>query len=204
MAGANDEMETEKAVGRGRPRSVKAHRAILDAAGTLMLEGGIGAASMEAIAARAGVSKATIYKWWPSRGAVALEGFLEQVKQTIEIPDGLSAREGVTFALTKLTELLLDRNLAPMMMGVISQAQSDPEISNALRDQWLAPRRAVSRKLLLQGVSNGEIRADADVDIILDSLFAPLYHRVIFSLEPFTPETTAQLVDQVFEGIKAR
>ena len=74
---------------RGRPRSEESRRAILAAAGQLMLEGGLGAASIEAIAARARVSKATIYKWWPSRGAVALEGFLERVQHSITIPEGL-------------------------------------------------------------------------------------------------------------------
>ena len=77
--------------GPGRPRSERARLAILAAAGELMLEGGVTAASMEAIAERAGVSKATIYKWWPSRGAVALDGFLAQAQDTITVPEGLSA-----------------------------------------------------------------------------------------------------------------
>ena len=83
--------------GRGRPRSERARLAILAAAGELMLAGGIDAATMEAIAERAGVSKATIYKWWPNRGAVALDGFLAMVRDSIMVPEGLNTADALRF-----------------------------------------------------------------------------------------------------------
>src|SRR6476646_8178727 len=82
---------------RGRPRSERARQAILAAAGDLMLSGGLGAATMDAIAARAGVGKATIYKWWPSRGAVALDGFLDKGQHSMAIPEGASTVEALVF-----------------------------------------------------------------------------------------------------------
>ena len=190
----------ERRAGRGRPRSEKAHRAIVDAAGSLMLEGGINAVTMEAIAARAGVSKATIYKWWPSRGAVALEWFLDQVKGSIESPNELGVREALAFQLEKVAALLRDPKLAPLLSGIISQAETDPEIARALRDNWVTPRRAVSKAIVNQAIEEGELRSDLDADVFLDQLFSPLY-RVVFGLAPYSTAQTKQLVDQLFDGV---
>lgn len=89
------------------------------------------------------------------------------------------------------------------MTGVIAQAQSDPEIARALREQWLAPRRAVSKSILRKVVKSGELRSDTDIDVVVDQLFAPLYHRMIFGLDPYTPAATKKLVDNIFDGIEA-
>src|SRR5439155_10144682 len=121
---------------RGRPRSEAARRAILAAAGELMLSGGLAAATMDAIAARAGVSKATIYKWWPSRGAVALDGFLDQVAGTLAIPEGMTAQEALTWQLDALVRLFADTAAGPLMRALVAQAQTDPDIARSLRDAW--------------------------------------------------------------------
>ena len=71
----------------GRPRSERARLAILEAGADLLLEGGLAAATIEGIAARAGVSKVTIYKWWPSRGAVAVDSFFHRYRQTISFEE---------------------------------------------------------------------------------------------------------------------
>src|SRR6201999_129165 len=164
----------QPARGRGRPRSERARVAILAAAGELMLEGGVNAASMEAIAERAGVSKATIYKWWPSRGAVALDGFLAQALETIAVPEGLSTREGLRFQAGALIRLFRDTPSGPLMRALVSQAECDPEIARAIRELWLAPRRAVAMEIIRAGMAHGEIRPDVDVGVAADQLFAPI------------------------------
>jgi AcrR family transcriptional regulator len=186
---------------RGRPRSEKARLAILAAAGELMLAGGVNAASMEAIAERAGVSKATIYKWWPSRGAVALDGFLAQAQDTIAVPEGLSTREGLRFQVGALIRLFRDSPSGSLMRALVSQAECDPEIARAVRERWLAPRRAVAYGIIRDGIACGEIRPDVDIAVVSDQLFAPIYHRLIFGHEPLDDQLADRLVDTAMSGL---
>jgi AcrR family transcriptional regulator len=189
---------------RGRPRSETARLAILAAAGDLMLSGGLAAATMDAIAARAGVSKATVYKWWPSRGAVALDGFLDRVAGTLAIPAGLSAADALAWQVDALIKIFRDSTAGPLMRALVAAAQSDPDISRALREQWLAPRRAVALDILRGGVQRGEIRPGLDHEGILDALFAPVYYRLVFGHGQLADDLAATLVDMVMSGIAAR
>ena len=186
---------------RGRPRSETARQAILAAAGDLMLSGGLAAATMDAIAARAGVSKATIYKWWPSRGAVALDGFLDRVAGTLAIPEGTSAQEALTWQIAALIRLFRDTAAGPLMRALVAQAQSDPDIARSLRERWLAPRRAVSIDILRTGIERGEIRPDIDFEAVMDELFAPVYYRLFFAHNPLDEGLAATMVTQLFAGI---
>ncbi len=188
---------------RGRPRSETARQAILAAAGDLMLSGGLGAATMDAIAVRAGVSKATIYKWWPSRGAVALDGFLDRVVGTLAIPEGLSAAESLTWQINALVTLLRDTTAGPLMRALVAAAQSDPDIARSLRERWLAPRRAVSLAVLRAGIDRGELRPDMDTEAVLDELFAPVYYRLFFGHGPLDDDLAATMVAQLISGIRA-
>src|ERR1700749_4964776 len=122
--------------GRGRPRSERARLAILAAAGELMLEGGVNAASMEAIAARAGVSKATIYKWWPSRGAVALEGFMLRAADSWTLPQNATAAEPLPLLVVSAARLFAHTPAGPLMRALTAEAQAQPEIGEALRAGW--------------------------------------------------------------------
>jgi AcrR family transcriptional regulator len=186
---------------RGRPRSETARLAILAAAGDLMLGGGLAAATMDAIAARAGVSKATIYKWWPSRGAVALDGFLDRVAGTLAIPEGSSARDALTWQIQALVMLFRDTTAGPLMRALAAEAQADPDIARSLRERWLAPRRAVTLEILRSGVAGGEIRADIDLEAVMDELFAPVYYRLLFGHAPLDDGLAATMVAQLLDGI---
>lgn len=187
--------------GRGRPRSERARLAILAAAGELMLAGGINAATMEAIAERAGVSKATIYKWWPNRGAVALDGFLAMVRDSIIVPEGLNTADALRFQVSALVVLFRDTASGPLMRALVGQAERDPEIARAIRERWLAPRRAVTAAILRAGIERGEIRPDIDIGVASDQLFAPLYHRLFFGHEPLDDGLTDVIIDHALTGL---
>lgn len=188
--------------GRGRPRSERARQAILSAAGELMLEGGINAATVEAIAERAGVGKATIYKWWPSRGAVALDGFLAQVEDSLAVPEGLSTSDALRFQVHALVRLFRDTPSGPLMRALVGQAQCDPEIARALRERWLGPRRAVAADIIRTGIERGEVRADIDVAVLSDQLYAPVYHRLLYGHDPLDDRLADRLVEQVMAGAR--
>jgi AcrR family transcriptional regulator len=185
----------------GRPRSEARRAAILAAAGDLMMEGGLRAATMEAIAARAGVGKATVYKWWPSRGAVALEGFMLRAADSWSLPEGASAPQALRILAVAAVRLFIHSPAGPLMRGLAADAQSDPEIAQALREQWLGPRRAVAAEIIREGIARGELRADLDVASAIDLVFAPIYYRLLFSHEPLDEAFAERYIDQVLHGI---
>lgn len=186
---------------RGRPRSESARLAVLQAAGDLLLEGGLAAAHVEAIAARAGVSKATIYKWWPNRGAVVLDGFLEQVRHSLAIPEDLGTLDALEFQLNELVALFRDTAVGPAMRAISGAVQADPELARAVRERWLAPRRAVTIAVLTAGIAAGELRADLDLELVMDQLYAPLYYRLLFEHGPLPDDLAKRLVGQLVHGV---
>lgn len=176
--------------------------AVLSAAGELMLEGGLASATMEAIAARAGVSKRTLYKYWPSRGAVAMEGFMRNAASSWSLPDNASAVEALTVLVVSAARLFADTSAGPLMRSLIADAQAQDEIATAIREQWLRPRRAVAADLIRRGMAEGEFRADLDVEVTLDLLFAPVYYRLLLGHEPMTDAFATATVEYVMTGLR--
>ena len=189
---------------RGRPRDHVRHAAVLQAAGELMIEGGLAAATMEAIAARAGVSKQTIYNWWPSRGAVALEGLMVRADPLQEVPEGATAREALGVLAVALVRLFASTPAGPLMRSLVADAQTQPEIADALRDQWLAPRRDAVVRILDRGIERGELRPGLDAAAVIDHALGSLYYRLLLGHEPLTEASALRSVDQVWEGIERR
>jgi AcrR family transcriptional regulator len=194
--------ENTKPPARGRPRSDRARRAILEAAGDVLMERGMTGFTMEAVAARARVSKATLYKWWPSRSAVAIDGFFARVRESVVVPEAASTEQALLFQVDALRELFADTACGPLMRSLVGQAQTDPDIGDALRDRWLGPRRVASERILRDGIARGEIRPDIDLAVTLDQLFAPLYYRLFFGHEPLTAGLARRVVAQVMAGIR--
>jgi AcrR family transcriptional regulator len=116
--------------------------AVLDAAADLLVEGGMSAATLEGIAARAGVSKATIYKWWPTRGHVALDSFFTRTRDTIAVDPDASLADSLTVQLQALCALFRDTASGRLMRELAAFAQNDPDVRDALEEHWLRPRRA--------------------------------------------------------------
>jgi AcrR family transcriptional regulator len=185
-----------------RRRTDQVRDAVLTAAGELMLEGGLAAATMEAIAARAGVSKRTLYKYWPSRGAVALEGFMRSAATSWSLPEDAPAAESLEALVVAAVRLFTRTPAGALMRSLIADAQSQAEIAVAIREQWLRPRRAVAADLLAQGIAAGEFRADLDVEITLDLLFAPVYYRLLLGHETLSPQSAVTSVRHLIAGLK--
>lgn len=185
-----------EARGPGRPRSSRARAAILRAAVDLVTDGGLAALSMSSIAARAGVSRVTLYKWWASPGAIVLDGLLDRSHSSIEHDPTTSARDAIAAQMRSLVTLFTDDGpTAAAIRAVTSRAESDPQLARDLRDHWHRPRRRVAAEVLRRGIETGEVRADLDVEAAIDLLFAPIYHRLLVDHAPLGP----QLVDQLLE-----
>jgi len=187
----------------GRPRSERARLAVLEAAADLLIEGGLAAATIEAVAARAGVSKVTIYKWWPTRGSVAIDAYFHRFKETIEFADSGDLAADLTAQIALLVEAF--RGQAGVVMAeLIGLAQSDPVLAATLRQRWLEPRRAASAAVLRRAVERGQIRPDTDIAALLDQLYAPLYYRLTMGHEPLDRALAPTLVRTVLEGVRPR
>ncbi len=187
---------------RGRPRSERARAAVLSAAADLLVAGGIDAVTMEAIAARAAVSKATVYKWWPSRAHVMLESLFSVTRSSIEVPGGASLSEALTAQIAALARIFRDSAAGPLMRDLVAAAQADPDIRAALDERWLRPRRQAATDLLRAAVRRGELDPATDVAAAADQLFAPVYHRLLMGHEPLHEELAATLVGQLLGGLR--
>lgn len=188
---------------RGRPRSERARSAVLEAAAELLVAGGIDAVTMEAIAARAQVSKTTIYKWWPSREHVMLESFFNRTKDTVAVDEDASLVEALVSQVAGLARLFRDTTSGPLMGDLIAAAQADPDIRAALDEHWLRPRRQVAARLLREAVERGELDPYIDVAAAVDQMFAPVYHRLLLGHEPLHDALAATLVRQLLAGLRS-
>jgi AcrR family transcriptional regulator len=175
---------------------------VLEAAAELALEGA-SSAGVDAIAARAGVSRTTVYKWWPSAAAVLLEGLLDHTRGTIESPSSGKTRDVLGAHLGALVALVRDTPAGALLRGLTAASVTDSAVAHALIDDWLAPRRAAVMELLVEGTRRGEVRAGLDYEIVTDLLFAPIYYRLIYGHQPLTPELPAEILAVCWPGIRS-
>jgi AcrR family transcriptional regulator len=184
----------------GRPRSERAHRAILQAANELLESEGFAAVSVEAIAERAGVSKATIYRRWPNRAAVVMDGFLSTVSSEVPFPHTGHAREDIRIHMRRLAEAFSGK-IGRTVAALMAEGQSDPELAGALRSRWLLVRRAEAREILELGIERGELREDIDLEVAVDVLYGPIYYRMLVGHAPLDNGFTDALADHIFAGL---
>lgn len=184
----------------GRPRSAQADEAIVDAALALLVEDGFDRLSMDGVAARAGVSKATIYRRWPSKEALVIEAVARRTDPFAEAADG-SVRDRLvtllqTMAATSRTTV---GRLLPCMVGA---TVSNPALAEHYRARILDPRRSRIGEILRAGVAAGELRPDLDVDLAIDQVVGPLLYRIVFAgEEPIPPADCAAYVDSLLAGL---
>lgn len=187
----------------GRPRCEESHAAILRAASQLLEEVGFARLSIEGIAVRAGVGKATIYRWWSCKGAVAMEAFLSATEQKVIFPQTGSAIADVTAQMCVLAEAY--QGVTGRIVGeVIALGQSDPDSRKAFVEGYLEPRRSAARIALQRGVEQGEIRTDVDLDILVDALYAPIINRLLLRPGSLNESFVKELASLVFNGVKTK
>jgi len=187
---------------RGRPRSEHADRAILEAAAQLLAERGLSGMSIEEVAARAGVGKATIYRRWTSRGALALDAFLAEFQGQQPLPDTGSLRGDLLAALRAWIRSVTRTSAGPILAGLIAEAQRDPELAIAWRERVVERLRGQHKIMLDRAVDRGEIAARTDYEVVLDLLFGAAYHRLLHGHQPLTDKFARQVVDYVLAGIE--
>lgn len=189
---------TEHAVAtRGRPRSQQAHDAILKATAELMREVGYANLSIEGIAVRAGVGKQTIYRWWPSRGAVAVDALLSEFIPPARWVDTGDFRADLTAQLRRVIATLVNPGFGPHWAALFGAALHDPAIDADLRERVMGPSRAGHRELMTRAQATGDVRADIDIDLAIDIAYGVIWMRLLvgpMALAELDPDALAEAV----------
>jgi AcrR family transcriptional regulator len=190
----------------GRPRDVRADAAILDAALDLLAEVGPTGLSVEEVATRAGVSKATIYRRWPTKDDLVVASLGALVMVPEEVPDG-SARDSIVFLVTQWWRTYNDSPNGMVFQRVMAHAKSNPRLFESFYDAVIEPRRELFRAVLRGGIERGEIRADADLELAVTLIIgSSVYVNQVRSSgrDPAPGAGVDALVDAVLAGFLVR
>ncbi len=182
---------------------MEAEAAILKATLQLLERRPLRKVTADAIARRAGVSKATIYKWWPNKSLVALDAYLAGMSERVAMPDTGSAEVDFTEQLQSVMAFYLSP-LGRLFSQFIAEGQSDAAFLALFRDRFLYARRDAARAMWRRGVDRGEIRDDLDSDIVLDLIYGPMVFRLLAGHGSVAASESAALVRAIFGGIRRR
>ncbi|CAM4467753.1 AcrR family transcriptional regulator [Paenibacillus endophyticus] len=188
---------------RGRPRNVETQHAILSASYELLLGDGFGSVTVEKIADRAKVSKATIYKWWPNKGAVVMDGFLAAAAARLPVPETGSAFDDIVIHATNLVRFLTSRE-GTIIRELLGEGQFDSGLADAYRTRYFQPRRLEAKSLLEKGVQRGELKKDLDLELSIDLIYGPIFYRLLVTGGALDDSYVQHLVTNAFEGIKSK
>lgn len=184
----------------GRPRSAASRDAILKAAYQILNETGFAGFTVEGVAARAGAGKATIYRWWKSKGTLAIEAFLVAVTPRLDQKrNGPSAIADLRAQVHHAASIYRGRT-GQLLRELIALGQEDSQTSRRLRADFVEPRRMVAMQLLERAMASGELPPDTDVDVLADALWGPILHRLLVSHAPIDRGFIEKLLDLVLSG----
>jgi AcrR family transcriptional regulator len=187
----------------GRPRSPEAQQAILEATEGLLRERGYAGLSIDEVARRAGVSKRTIYRWWPTKGALVTEAFAESAGQNHQDIDTGRVRDDLTGYLQQLFADVTRPGKTEALRSMMAEAQSDEKFA-AQFDAFIAGRRDLMRGILQRGVERGEIDPSADLDVAIDFVFGLYWYRMLIGHLPLGLPLATTMTDQLLHGLAAR
>ncbi|MBF6089005.1 TetR/AcrR family transcriptional regulator [Nocardia cyriacigeorgica] len=179
-------------------RSERSRQAILAATRELIDEVGYAKTSIEAIAARAGVGKQTIYRWWQSKGAVIFDSFLalsEGTDNDMALPDTGDLRADLRQVMRATVAEFADPAFEKPIRALNTEIINDPSLAELYRDKLARPVDEVKKARLRSAQDAGQLAADADLDLVLEVLYAPLFQRWLLRTGPLTPEYADSLVE---------
>jgi AcrR family transcriptional regulator len=187
--------------GRGRRPAAEVRDEVLEAAAELLFADGMGAFTIEKVANRSGASKMTIYKWWPSKGALALDGYFHKVNPQLLFPDTGDIQADLRAQMHTFLRVIRDSPAGRVIAELIGQAQSDPLLKAAYLQRYSSPRRVTAVAAMERAKGRGQLRESLDPETVVDQLWGAVYHRLLLPDQPLTHEFVDALVDNLFGGI---
>jgi AcrR family transcriptional regulator len=185
----------------GRPRSEQARVAILRSALKLLGENGFSDLTIEAVAAHANVGKATVYRWWPNKAALIADAFASSTTRKLHFPDTGSLRSDMSQQMRQVVKVFRSRR-GRIVSAMLAGGQSDREIIAAFRERFLWPRRQEAYATLRRGIQRGELPRNVDMDLLLDSLYGPIYMRFLIRHIKLTADFVDHLCEMVLRGAR--
>jgi len=187
----------------GRPRSERARQAILGSTLKILEKDGFSDFKIEEVAARAGVGKATVYRWWPNKGALIADAFAGNTTRKLRFPDTGSVYSDMSRQMQQLVKIFRSRT-GRIVAAILAAGQTDEDLIAAFRDRFLWPRRREAYETLRRGILRGELPKNSDLNLILDSLYGPIYMRFLIRHDSLTPEFVDSLCALVLRGVTPR
>ncbi len=177
-----------------------AHARVLDAVYEILQERPAREMTMEMVARRAGVGKPTLYKWWPTRASLMLGMFTERLHETRQPAEADSAERAIR---NRVQRLIVEFNglFGKVMAGLIAEGQSDPAVLHELYNQHILPSRNATVAEIVRGMATGEFSPDNDPALVVDTIFSPLYFRLLLQGEPLTELYGDALVSQALRNL---
>lgn len=185
---------------RGRARSSLADQAIREAALDLLAELGYSALSMDSLARQARVSKATIYRRWPSKEE-AIASLLEELVREVSVPDTGKTREDFRATAENIARYYRRTPAGRAIVALVSEMASHPRIATVVRSGLMGGWRRALRSVLERGKERGDVRPDADPEVALDLLMGPIVYRILFSGGALNRAYARAVADEVYRAL---
>ena len=175
----NGASETDGKRAPGRPRSEESRQSILRSTLKLLQQGGgFPELSIEAIAADANVGKTTVYRWWPTKAALVADAFFASAEDELQFPNTGSVQRDMSLQMRRVIRIFRSER-GKVVAALLAGGQSDPELLEAFRERFLWPKRRQAYQTLQRGIDRGELPVGTDFDLVLDSLYGPIYMRFL-------------------------
>lgn len=192
--------EADASCGPGRKRDEATRQAILRAAYEILAADGYKSFTIEGVADRAGAAKTTIYRWWPSKGVLAIESFLPVYTEETPFPNSASAIADIKTHLRLQAKALSGRDGA-ILLELVAAGLTDPAMRKLYHDRVVVPRRELGAAMLRRGIAQGEFRPDIDIEAALDALYGPFYSRFLSGTGSCDESWVDRLCDTVLRGL---
>jgi AcrR family transcriptional regulator len=182
--------------GVGRPRSMASCRAILETALQLTLQDGFASLTIERISKQARVGKPTIYRWWPSKGAIVLDALMQYGGQTLPLPEASPLPARLEIYLQMLFKML-NGEIGTILKSLMGEAQHDPEFAMLFRNRFIAARRQPVLTLLRDGIERGELPPDSNIEVLADLIYGAMWYRLLVQHGPLDEQFAHDIVHVV-------
>lgn len=184
-------------------RRTKTREKVLRAAGEILSREGYSRLTMERVAAESGVAKTTLYRRWPTKAALCMELYLDVAGRELHVPDAGDVTRDLRHIANGVVHLQTRTVAGPAFIGLIAEAQINPDSRKAFLKEFAERRREVTRKVLRRAIERGELRADTNVDLVIDALGGAVTFRLLQGHAPLTTKFTEGLVNLVLHGCGA-
>jgi AcrR family transcriptional regulator len=183
-----------------QPRGQEVRQAILDCALDQVAKIGFRAVSVESIAETTGVAKTTIYRRWPNKAAIVMDGFMARVGGGTLFAPKSTVLESVMLQMRTMARAFRGRD-GQLIKALLAEAQFDPQLATALRERWTLPRRKMALGVFQEAIRRGELRPNIDLEATIDLLYAPMYYRLQMGTGPLSDAYIDTIFHQAMKGL---